>query len=252
MRRNLIVRKIALALAAVAAFTGSAMAADLAARAPLYKAPPPVAIYNWTGFYIGVNGGGGWSNTDQYDSVLPSGLFTGPHQKGSGGFAGGTVGYNYQINNFVLGIEGDADWANIGSSVVGGALCGPLFTCSANDSFLGSIRGRAGIAANNWLFYATGGAAFSQFKYRTFFTATGADFAAPFNTSPVGWVAGAGVEYGLTPNWSIKGEYSYYGFGAQQAPTGTLTTNPVNTHTDIQVAKFGVNYRFGGPVVARY
>ncbi len=245
-------KKLAFALLALAAGSVAASAADMAPR--YTKAPvAPVSVYNWTGFYIGVNGGYGWSNTDQYYSLLPGGLFIGPHQKGGGGFFGGTAGYNYQLsNNFVVGIEGDADWANISSSVVGGTLCGATFTCNMNDRFLGSIRGRVGYAANNWLFYATGGAGFSEFKYRTFTTTTGVDFGAPYNTSPVGWVVGGGVEYGITLNWSVKGEYSYYGFKAQQAPSGTLTTVPVNVHTDIQVAKFGVNYRFGGPIVARY
>jgi outer membrane immunogenic protein len=236
-------------------FSVSASAADLPARTYSKTAAMVTpAAYDWSGFYIGVNGGGAWSKTDQFDPVDATGAaFPGARQNGSGGFAGGTAGYNYQINHIVLGVEGDADWANIHSQVMS-AACGVGVTCSVNDSFLGTIRERVGYAANNWLFYATGGAVFSQFRYRTFATATGVDFGMPFKTSPVGWVGGAGIEYGLTPNWSIKGEYSYYGFGAQQAPSGVLTAGPVNTHTDIQVVKFGANYRFnwGGPVVANY
>lgn len=245
-------KKFALAIAALAVGTVGASAADMAPRYAKAPMVAPVAVYNWTGFYIGVNGGWGWSDTDRYDAV--GALVAGPRQSGDGGFIGGTVGYNWQgASPFVFGIEGDAAWADINSSVVGGA-CGAAFTCSFQNRFLASIRGRVGYAANNWLFFVTGGVAFTEFRYRTFTTATGVDFGTPFNTSPVGWVVGAGVEYAFNNNWSIKGEYNYYGFDTQQAPAGSLTGAPVDTRTNIQVAKFGVNYRFGGPgaVVAKY
>jgi outer membrane immunogenic protein len=234
-------------------FSFSASAADLPARS-YTKGPVTSAAYDWSGFYIGINGGGAWSKTDQFDGVDANGTATpGARQNGSGGFAGGTMGYNYQISHIVLGIEADADWANIRSQTMDGP-CGIGVTCTVSDSFLATVRERVGYAANNWLFYVTGGAAFTQFKYRTFTTATGIDFAMPFKTSPIGWVGGAGIEYGLTPNWSIKGEYSYYGFGAQQAPIGVLAATPANTHTDVQVVKFGANYRFNwnGSALASY
>lgn len=238
-------RKLVLSASVLAASAVNAFAADLAAR-PYAKAPvAPVAVFNWTGFYIGVNGGYAWSDTDRYDAVVAGVAVPGPRQNGDGGFVGGTIGYNWQMpSNFVIGIEGDAAWADINSSVVGGALCGAAFTCSFQGRFLASIRGRVGFAVNNWLLYATGGVGFAEFRYRTFTTATGVDFGTPFSTSPVGWVAGAGVEYAFNNHWSIKGEYSYYGFDTEQAPTGSLTAAPVDTRTNIQVAKFGVNYRF--------
>jgi len=249
-------KKIAITVAALLMGSMSASAADMAARYSKAPVAAPVAVYNWTGFYVGVNGGYGWSDTDRFDAVLGGGVVVvGPRQSGDGGFIGGTVGYNWQASsNFVFGIEGDAAWADINSSVVGGPLCGAAFTCSFQNRFLGSIRGRLGYAANNWLLYVTGGAGFADFRYRTFTTATGLDFGTPFNTSPVGWVVGAGFEYGFSNNWSVKAEYNYYGFDTEQAPVGTLTITPVDTRTNIQVAKFGINYRFGGPgaVVAKY
>ena len=246
-------KKIALAAAALVIGTVSASAADMAARYTKAPVVAPIAVYNWTGFYVGVNGGWGWSDTDRFDAIVGGVAIPGARQNGDGGFIGGTVGYNWQVSNIVFGIEGDAAWADQNSSVVGG-VCGAAFTCSFNNNFLGSIRGRLGFAANNWLLYVTGGAGFADFRYRTFTTVTGVDFSRPFDTSPVGWVVGAGFEYGFYNNWSVKAEYNYYGFDTQQAPTGILTLAPVDTRTNIQVAKFGINYRFGGPgaVVARY
>src|SRR5215510_5829519 len=113
--------------AAVAAFMfagGSAVAADLPAKAPYYKAPP-AAYYNWSGFYIG--GQGGWAFDGKYDWAPE---FPTIHSGLDGGFGGGTVGYNWQVHRFVLGLEADYSWADITGDFKG-AQCSATFSCSA-------------------------------------------------------------------------------------------------------------------------
>jgi outer membrane immunogenic protein len=143
----------------LAILSGSAVAADLSRRAPVYTRAPAIApCYNWTGVYIGVNGGGGWGASRFDFSRL--GTTTGDFNT-SGGLVGGTIGFNWQTSNLVFGVEGDGDWANI----QGSSAC-PIatFTCGASDSWLATARARLGMVDNQWLFYLTGGDAFGDVK----------------------------------------------------------------------------------------
>jgi outer membrane immunogenic protein len=149
---------IAGALALVAG--GYAVAADLPYPRPVPQAPvaylPVVPAYSWTGFYIGINGGGGFGNSNWLDPVLGnSGNFN-----TSGFLIGGTVGANYQIGQFVLGIEGDGDWQNLDGTTTGGSCAGQ--GCETKSNWLATVRGRAGYAWDRVLFYGTGGAAFAN------------------------------------------------------------------------------------------
>jgi outer membrane immunogenic protein len=165
-----------------------AAAADLSV-APLYKAPPPPAVapaYNWSGFYLGINGGGGWGHSNWDTSSDRIGL--------SGGLAGGTAGYNWQIGSAVLGLEGDIDWANL-KGTSSSTLC-PA-GCSTSDTWLSTVRGRAGYAFGGVLPYVTGGLAVGDIRAAT------PGFAGASNTS-AGWTAGAGIEFALPGNWSAK------------------------------------------------
>jgi outer membrane immunogenic protein len=243
-------KRFGLAVASMISFAaaGPAMAADLAAR-PYVKAPPPVvAVYNWTGFYIGANGGYGWGRISSGTTVAP---FVSTAADTSGGLAGGQIGYNWQVQNWVFGLEADGDWAD----VKGSALCpNPAFDCAANTRALATFRGRIGWAIGPTLLYATGGLGYANTRYSTL---TGGVPAAGttgyFTSDRWGWAAGAGVEYGFTPNWSAKLEYMHYGFDDATAPIGTLSPGvPVFTTLRIDTIKAGINYRFGGPVVAKY
>jgi outer membrane immunogenic protein len=244
------VKKLLLGAVALTAFAGNAMAADLAAR-PYTKAPPPVvAVYNWTGFYIGVNGGGGWGDS-RWQYTLTPGFNTNHHT--SGGLAGGQIGYNWQAGSWVFGVEADGDWADINGST----LCpNPAFVCATNTRTLASFRGRVGWTVNNVLFYGTGGVGYANTRY----SALGGGVPAAgltgfFNTDRWGYAAGAGIEWGFAPNWSAKLEYMHYGFDTVTAPVGTLGGGPANLRLDIDTVKVGLNYRFGfggGPIVAKY
>lgn len=233
--------KCAVAIAASTMMGGYAAAADLPA-APAYKAPAPVAaVYNWTGFYVGGNAGYGWGNQDPL--VLFSNRFDRASFDISGGMIGGTFGGQIQQGYVVLGLEGDLDWANIkGSSVVTPSILGigqgVTLNTSSSVSALATVRARIGIAMGNVLLYTTGGGAFVRS------TASASSIAGvPCGTLGVvpcsgsswrpGISAGLGVEYGITPNWSVKAEYLY----TKVVGTGASTD-------DLNIVRGGVNYRF--------
>jgi outer membrane immunogenic protein len=224
----------------------AASAADLRAR-PAYKAEPVsyVPYYNWTGFYIGAHIGGAWA--DKSWSAPGVGALGG--HTGDGFIGGGQIGYNWQTGPWVFGIEADFTWADLKGSNVD--LAFPTFTNTTTVDFFGSIAGRVGYAWNNWMLYLKLGGAWANDDYRTsngIVTQTGSD-------TRWGWMIGTGVEYGLTPNWSVKLEYNYMDFGTDRV---ILQPGAFNTDIDqyIHVLKVGVNYRFGGfgkaPVPARY
>ena len=196
-------------------FAGPAFGADVGTKAPAYRAPPPVPVFSWTGLYVGVHGGYGWSDSQGLDL--------------KGGFGGGQVGYNYQINNFVWGIEGDIAGADISET----DTFGPLSVKVSFDT-LASLRGRFGVAYGNALFYGTAGAGWGHFKV----SASAFGLTASDSVTLSGWTVGAGIEYAFLPNWSAKVEYLHYGFGSENfvgLPTGNL---------DVDTIKAGINYRF--------
>jgi outer membrane immunogenic protein len=220
------------------AFVCSAQAADLPpAPRPSYVAPvvyaPPV--YNWTGFYVGGNIGGGFADSSWTDP------FGGSNNKFSkdGFIGGGQVGANYQFNWLVVGIEGDFDWTGLkatGADSIGDSL-------TANTQWTATATGRIGAAFDRVLVYAKAGAAFAHERDSmndSVFTAT-----TDFNRT--GWTAGAGVEYALAQNWTAKLEYDYLGFGSESESLATPTTPfyPTNSSLNFQEVKAGINYKFG-------
>ena len=198
----------------------AASAADMQAR-PYTKAPPAavVAAYNWSGFYIGAMGGGGWE-TDA----------------GSGGFGGGTVGYNWQLpgSQFVFGVEVDAAGASIKDSF----LVDVGVTQENKINAFGSVTGRAGFAMDAVLLYAKGGWAWTNAK--TSFT-DGTNTLSDSQTH-TGYTIGGGVEYMFAPNWSAKGEYMFTSLGSE---TYKFDGQPLDSGSfDFHTIKVGVNYHF--------
>ena len=218
----------------------SAQAADLP-PAPAYKAPMAVQqVYNWTGFYIGVNGGWGWGTQDPLNII--TNRFDSLSQSISGGVAGGTVGAQIQSGHVVLGLEADIDWANIKGSgtfipTIGGLPIG-TFNASTNIDWESTARVRVGYANDNWLLYGTGGLALLGAK-TTLTTPGGAALCGGVfaNCTPtdrqVGAALGGGLEYGFTPNLSAKLEYLYI----------TAMSLEISHHSEVRA---GLNYRFGG------
>jgi outer membrane immunogenic protein len=242
-------KKLLLGASFVALTIGPLAAADLPARMPV-KAPAPVvaAMYNWSGFYIGAHAGGGWSEK----CFTFVGASDGCHDA-DGWLAGGQVGFNVQSGQFVFGVEFSGSWADINGSHT--ALLVPADSYSTDINSLLLFTGRVGMAFDRLLIYVTGGGAWvrDEFSYA----------AAGIGTSTTkqnrtGWTVGAGLEYGLSPNWSIAAQYNYVDLGDKDVTFGGAAAPfpfTDNVEQDMHIATVRLNYRFGGwggPVVARY
>jgi outer membrane immunogenic protein len=207
---------------AVMTAMGSANAADIQRRQAMpAKAPAYVQAYNWTGGYVGINGGGGWGRSDFSAPFATSGFRT------SGGVVGGTVGYNWQANQAVFGVEADLDWSNIRGS----SACGVGLTCETRNNWLGTARGRIGYAFDRFLPYVTGGLAFGNVK--TSITGLGDS-----SNTKTGYALGAGLEAALSGPWTAKIEYLYADLGR----SGSLLGSDARFNTNL--VRGGLNYRF--------
>jgi outer membrane immunogenic protein len=247
-------KKVLLGSVAFIAFAAPAVAADLAAR-PYTKAPPPAvaAVYDWSGFYIGANGGWGTSRAC-WDSVVPS-VLVGPEgcHDASGGTAGGQIGYRWQSSSWVFGIEGQGNWADFRGSNV--SLLDPtILNVSRIDAF-GLITGQIGWAANNVLFYVKGGAAVTADRYRRFDVGTGALVASAGDDTRWGATVGAGLEFGFAPNWTAGVEYNHLFMQDRTVDfttPGNVLFNSERISNDVDMVTVRINYRWGGPVIGRY
>jgi outer membrane immunogenic protein len=268
------------AIAALTAVgTVAAQAADLPTKkeapAPVYVPPP----FTWTGFYVGLNAGGIWSSGSRsltlfdpnaatdgafLNNALPGGLGS-----GTGGFiGGGQAGYNWQTGAFVLGVETDFQGTTLSRSrdLVGPTFFDPFIGASdylalhskISLDWLGTTRGRVGFVAtpdNRLMIYATGGVAYGggSANLSIYDNATGSFFTGNPSSSRVGWTVGGGVEYALTNNWTIRGEYLYVDLGSSNF---TTVGNPAaaiafpgvyaSGHIDYNASIFraAVNYKF--------
>lgn len=227
--------------------TGTASAADLP-----FKAPPALAPVGmtWSGFYLGANAGGGWSNAGIDFSTAGLPAFASVDNELSGAIAGGQVGYNWQSGAWVFGVEADLQWSNMKGGL--SAPCPPGFCAGLAASFdqkmpwFGTARGRLGYAAAGWMIYATGGYAYGRVETHAFATAGGLVADVSREDSRSGWTAGGGIEVAVSANWSVKAEYLYLDFGSRDG-SWTLTGLPVitdSTHLTTNIARGGVNYRF--------
>ena len=204
----------------------------LAADAPVYKGPVPVAaaLFNWSGLYIGINGGYGWGNSRW---TAPGGVPDTGDFRIAGGLIGGTLGYNWQTGPLVLGIEGDLDWSGIGGSTL--IACGAT-GCTTTNHWLATLRGRVGYAWDRSLLYATGGLAVGDVKAEI----------VPFPSSTstqTGWTIGGGLEVALAPNWSVKAEYLYVRLSDMSCPAASCV--PGATVPFIaNIVRVGANMRF--------
>jgi len=240
------------AIAALVLGTTAGSAADLPMKA---KAPPLEAIYDWTGFYIGISGGGSLGQSTHIDRATGLGDTIGYNVKG--GLVGGTLGYNWQMGPLVVGLEGDVSWVGEYGSHIDDGLAGvPLpgvspFQSFTKETWLGTARGRLGYAVNNLLFYGTGGFAAAGVEAGVKNSATNALIASSTSTRS-GWTAGGGLEWGFAPNWSAKFEWLYMKFESKPFITNLAEGPRSSVPLDDNVVRAGINYRFGGPVVARF
>jgi outer membrane immunogenic protein len=213
-----------LGLLAIAAMATSAAAADLPPR-PYAKAPAyaPQA-YNWSGFYLGVNGGYGFGTSS----------FTGANSFDvNGGLAGGTVGYNWQMGQGVFGLEGDGDWSDLQGSTTNANCPG----CETRSDWLATFRGRVGYAFDRVLPYVTGGLAGGDIK------ASALGFSG-IDSDRLGWTAGAGLEFAISGPWTAKLEYLYVDLGSANCGLSCGAVTPDNVDLKENVVRAGVNYKF--------
>ena len=198
---------LAMTVATVAA--GTAAAADLP-RGPAPYYPPPASVYNWTGFYAGLNLGYEWGKVTD-SSIDPSGVA-----------GGGQIGYNWQTGQFVFGVETDIQASAADDTFAPYKFSNPWF---------GTLRGRAGFAINNILLYGTAGLAYGDLK---------AEFGGLDESKTlVGWTGGLGMEVGFAPNWSAKVEYLYMDLGSR-----AYTLTGVDNGLHASYLRLGVNYHF--------
>jgi len=254
-----VIKRILLAGIAVGALIGAASAADLpVAPRSYYPGVTPVPYYNWSGFYLGGNAGGDWANVSP-TVALPLGTLGtvgGTISSSSSGFAGGgQIGYNWFFApSYIVGIEGDFE--ALTNDHTGGAP--DLATYETKLQYLSTARARFGLAADRFMFFLTGGFAWSQGQNTR--TNNGSAFA-PAGTvetktiDRTGWTAGAGVEYAIASNWTLRLEYLYASLSGNSytLPVSGIVISPGTLA--VNEFRFGVNFKFGpgDPVVgARY
>lgn len=255
--KRFLLANTALTGALLAVLVTPASAADLPRKsvAPVFAQPAP--IFNWSGFYVGVNGGYVFDTGKSQLTGTPGLLATGfapigsAKTMGDGFTIGGTLGYNYQIGNFVAGLEADLNYVDLGKTV--STTLGPLTTTVSQDmTYFGTVRGRLGYAFDRVLIYGTGGLAYGDQKARTTISGLGSQWTGEKSDTRFGYVLGAGMEYAITNNWSAKVEYLYYDLGKTNyvsplvagpgAGAGVFGTSKAENRGNI--VRAGINYRF--------
>ena len=247
MRKVLLTGAAAGALLA-AAIAVPASAADLSVRpapAPAYVAPA-VPVFTWTGLYAGVNAGAAWGEYG-YDVFFPSPALFGSFNSGRSGasfIGGGQIGYNWQFNQFVFGLEGDVDGKSLKVTNAFALAGAPFATLEGRARIEGSVRARAGLAFDRFLLYATGGWAVTDVRV----TGCTAGACASDDQTLNGYTVGVGGEFALTNNVSLGVEYRFSDFGRESFNLGTVGGAAVVTNADLQEHQITgrLNFKFGG------
>jgi outer membrane immunogenic protein len=257
---------VATGLVSIIGFAGAATAADLPAR--VYTKAPPMAapVYNWGGFYLGLDAGGAsshncWNVTNSLGTPVPAAPSEGCHDA-TGALAGGQIGYRWQMTNWVLGVEAQGDWANLKGSNTSmtGTFGGLPFSNQTKIDAIGLFTGQVGYAWNNLLWYVKGGAAVTHDKYNGVSQFAVGGFPAGFafdgaSESRWGGVVGTGIEFGFAPGWSVALEYDHLFMGTGSlnifTPAGAFDRTD-SIKQDVDMATVRVNYTFGGPAVIKY
>jgi outer membrane immunogenic protein len=242
--------KSILSIVAVTALTvTSASAADLPAR-PIYKAPVSAPAFDWSGPYVGAHIGYAWGHEgDNLSQTLPPAPTPADRFSVDGVIGGIHAGYNWQTGRFVYGLEGDFDGSGIKGSAAfeQGGNNGYFGTLSLKNDWQASIRARAGYAADNWLFYVTGGVAFARVKSTLDASSRFVDdFQSSANQTLTGWTIGIGAEHPLSKNWIARAEFRYTDFGYETAQLADGFGDPVPTRVRFDDARaiLGISYKF--------
>jgi outer membrane immunogenic protein len=264
-----VMKKIVALAAAIAALASvnSANAADMPTKAPVYKAAP-MAMYNWGGWYVGGNVGYGWGTNSDPNVTFFDGSGIGvaayfaaggnvmPSVQQKGVIGGLQLGYNWMLSpTWLVGLVTDFQGSGMKGSATNSFTCAvcsaSLQSNSVQTDWFGTVRGKLGYAQNNWLLYATGGLAYGQVKSSgSYVFANGLNYAGSVSTTRAGWAAGAGIDYGLTPNWTVGVEYLYVDLGhvsytdASTNGLAPFTTFTISNHATANIARATLNYKF--------
>jgi outer membrane immunogenic protein len=247
-------RKLFHAAAALSVLLATSMAATAANIYARPSAPPPYMppayvppVFSWTGFYVGGNLGAAWAHRDVTDSLFGVNFNNGNND---GVFMGGAqVGYNWQVNYFVLGIEAEFDGVannnNTGTVVI--PTVGAI-QVTANNRWITTLAARFGVTNGYWLFYGkAGGGWVGTDDFTVTNVTTGASATVSTNNSNSGWLVGAGIEWAFAPNWSAKLEYDFLGLDSRTfvVPAGFFAGDTfTQSNRNVQMLKVGVNYLF--------
>jgi outer membrane immunogenic protein len=247
-----------LAAGALLGFAASAHAADVYSNSGgLKDSPVSSSAYNWSGFYAGVNAGGGWSQLDSSftttNSSGTSGLTINHTNADVGVVGGGQAGYNFQTGAFVVGLEGDFGYLGVSntSNIITAFAPGNSLALGTKiePGFLADITARVGYASGPALFYVKGGWAYFDGSVGTSgITALGSSNLRDVSASGLsGWTLGGGIEYLISPSWSIKGEYQHFDFGSVDFhPVISDPTVVIGNTLTADTVKVGLNYHIGG------
>lgn len=253
------VRSVAAGLAILVGLAGAASSADIPSDGtpdPRFAAP----FIAWSGFYLGANAGYGFSTGAHRPACAAFGggactALPALDTAADGFVGGGGFGYNQQIGRFLGGIEADIQYADLtrtvtltGVAPVAGGAPAALYGATQSLDYLGTVRARIGYIANRLVVFGTGGFAYGDVQVRQTVTTGGATFAAGRQTTGLGYAAGAGLEYAVTPNVTAKAEALYYDLGTTRAVAGSVpptgAVRGARFDTDGVVARAGLNYKF--------
>jgi outer membrane immunogenic protein len=246
---------------------GPASAADLPART-YTKAPVMMpALYDWSGFYFGINGGWGSSHNCWDATAIATIGIVPPEREGchdaTGGLVGGHAGFRWQSNAFVFGLEAQGDWADLSGQSLSALVPAPNINNRTRVDAIGLFTGQAGYAWNNVLWYVKGGAAVTHNRYddlttvALLFPPVGAG-AVVGSSGDTRWggVVGTGLEVGFASNWSLGLEYDHLFMGNHSVfipfPGGLVPSITDNIRQDVDMVTARISYRWGGPVIAKY
>lgn len=245
--------RIIVSLALSALTSTLAFAADLPPRLAPYAPPDAVrTTYDWTGYYVGGNLGGGWANSKSDFSVTGGAPFASANISPVGILGGVQIGANWQHGAWVYGVETDFQFSGLKGSIDAppcpAAICGVATSASYSQKlpWFGTVRGRAGYALDSWLIYLTGGYAYANVE--TDAVASAGAISASLSQSAVrsGWTLGGGIEVAFSRHWTAKMEYLYIDLGSRNVTWSFVGVPAINDRSRIyeNLVRTGLNYRF--------
>jgi outer membrane immunogenic protein len=226
------------------ALTGAATAADLPVRMPVKAMPAPAIVQLWAGPYIGINGGAVWHRTTVDTTIFPGNPYDSAKLTATGGTIGGTIGYNWQSQNFVFGLEADGNWVGAKETKRQFSLSPALVEHTSKLEWLATVRARAGMAFGPTLMFITGGLAVGGVNNSWTFSPACCGVVSNDGTR-FGWTAGGGIEHFVSQRVTVKAEVLYVDLGRETATNPTMAAGYTSRFRNTAVVgRLGVNLKW--------